>query len=1163
MPIRLYDGFEFSFATKFNPDIHGGGAVGGALTGHTDDYINLSADDANREISVGHSVRIGGEPGFGSSYHVTAIYYSAITTVQFVDGEGNDAEALVNSITVTTEDTNGAERVFTFLTGSNVPEEGFGEVSSISFTSSFPQMLNSVSDDLFPELFEDRESSIADPGTTGGGSGPVDEVIHDLILTSLSDIPSSNEILEFSDGTLSSVADNVTVRHDQTDTGEIGVGDELVINGITYEIVEIGSMSDPTVSDQAFPMGQAVSEIPVFVLENAGTGDQFVALGMPDDSNATGTHQGIFQIEVGDVDVGPGQIVATFDLDGNNNVSLGAEPSGNGPFEFSLHDAIRITAPIGEPSPPDGVTLSTGVGGQLLSVEDGLELVTRVEGTLSLGDTLVMESGGVPTSYSLDGITVYQNATADLADGSTDVPMGARAAYQLVFSRSDGQPGEDLVFLVPSDSANSNSGDLPQIISINVPGGFSTPPEPTSLDLSDLSDDNNVSLAPSLQVVNDVIRIDATELPAGAEAVFNVGGLEEVHDDVFVETSAGGTVEIGSTLDLGGEQVTVVSTASYTGARIEYSEDGSNTNVISDYSGDLWLVEYGDGSQTLLMPQVDGVALPEITSISFVNATVTTSSGGSAIDQYGINEDVSIGDPQVYDLIEVARPLTAADSGAKLETGIDLLRVEDEAVVQGAGPQGNWQVGTEVEIDGVTYVTLSIQEISGDGSGFNLVSGDTVSSIEPLYLVSISEPGAEDIKQFIVTPDSVGDLEGISSISLGSVSFQDDFIISNVADNYSDNDTVTLSTLQPEEDAFIYDAIRISSDLAGTDFLQTGTTLTANAELVGMEEPLVLPWGTGDGDSDLDIGEYLVVGDRSVRFEGHIPVGATALLADGTTVENRAAVLFRFVDDDLDPPAPVDYLVFHDQPSGIDLPGVVSVTITSVPFTSGTVRNLNDNFGSDDDVFLACFCRGTQIETENGLRKVECLQVGDLVRTVDNGYQPIKWVGSRSVPGKGKFRPVRISYEVGGKSCDLFVSPQHRVLISPRNSELLFFETEVLTAAKFLVDAGVAEFVECDEVEYFHIMFEEHEIVYSNHIATESFLPIGGLVAEDNAGIMDEFTELFHDVNPQIEMQRTHQTCRRCLKEFEMRCLRGDFAFRLDLDVDEISAPKLNFVVAV
>lgn len=144
---------------------------------------------------------------------------------------------------------------------------------------------------------------------------------------------------------------------------------------------------------------------------------------------------------------------------------------------------------------------------------------------------------------------------------------------------------------------------------------------------------------------------------------------------------------------------------------------------------------------------------------------------------------------------------------------------------------------------------------------------------------------------------------------------------------------------------------------------------------------------------------------------------------------------------------------------------------------------------------VPCFVRGTMILTEKGDVAVESLKVGDLVWTKDHGLQPIRWIGAKSVENmlsvlNEKIRPIRISAGALGlntPAADLLVSPQHRVLVRSSIVKKMFGAEEVLVAAKQLLQVdGIDVVTDMNTVEYFHILFDQHEVVLSNGAETES-----------------------------------------------------------------------------
>lgn len=176
---------------------------------------------------------------------------------------------------------------------------------------------------------------------------------------------------------------------------------------------------------------------------------------------------------------------------------------------------------------------------------------------------------------------------------------------------------------------------------------------------------------------------------------------------------------------------------------------------------------------------------------------------------------------------------------------------------------------------------------------------------------------------------------------------------------------------------------------------------------------------------------------------------------------------------------------------GLITPSTGGVTYTSADKEDGFVT-LRDgtviNFEEIENV-IVCFTHGTMIATDKGEKPVETLAAGDTVLTKDNGLQELRWIGSRTVPAKGNLAPIMIKAGAMANDRDLMVSPQHRMVVEGWKSELLFGEREVLAAAKHLVNNDTIYVKEGGEVEYFHMLFDAHEIVFANGAASESFHP--------------------------------------------------------------------------
>lgn len=144
---------------------------------------------------------------------------------------------------------------------------------------------------------------------------------------------------------------------------------------------------------------------------------------------------------------------------------------------------------------------------------------------------------------------------------------------------------------------------------------------------------------------------------------------------------------------------------------------------------------------------------------------------------------------------------------------------------------------------------------------------------------------------------------------------------------------------------------------------------------------------------------------------------------------------------------------------------------------------------------ITCFTPGTQIRTPCGARNVEQLNIGDWVQTVDSCKQQIRWIGRRVLHGpdlaaKPELLPIRISAHALGANLperDLVVSRQHRMLVSSPIAQRMFGQSEVLVAAiKLTALPGIYIDHTVDRVEYIHLLFDEHQLIYAEGALTES-----------------------------------------------------------------------------
>lgn len=184
-------------------------------------------------------------------------------------------------------------------------------------------------------------------------------------------------------------------------------------------------------------------------------------------------------------------------------------------------------------------------------------------------------------------------------------------------------------------------------------------------------------------------------------------------------------------------------------------------------------------------------------------------------------------------------------------------------------------------------------------------------------------------------------------------------------------------------------------------------------------------------------------------------------------------------------------------------------------------------FAITGDLVVPCFTRGAVIQTPSGPVPIENLVEGNLVLTRDNQAQPIRWIGSSLITGEmlnqfPELRPVRIGKDALGANCEQLLSPAHRVLLTGWRAETLFGENEILATAKSLInDQTISIARDVTKVEYFHILFDNHEIINADGAWSESFHPDALHMGSTSAATRDEVLTIFPELETSAEGYET------------------------------------------
>jgi hypothetical protein len=202
-----------------------------------------------------------------------------------------------------------------------------------------------------------------------------------------------------------------------------------------------------------------------------------------------------------------------------------------------------------------------------------------------------------------------------------------------------------------------------------------------------------------------------------------------------------------------------------------------------------------------------------------------------------------------------------------------------------------------------------------------------------------------------------------------------------------------------------------------------------------------------------------------------------------------------------------------------------TVTATSASSTlEFTFTDPGGYFGLDDVSVAdeaACYVRGTRILTDRGEVRVERLAIGDLVITACGGLRPIRWLGYRRIdisrhPNPSAVRPVCVSagaFGGGLPRCNLWLSPGHNVAS----------EGALMPISCLMNGRSVAQ-IERDEVEYWHVELDAHDVILAEGLPAESYLDCGNRTAFANGGA-------FVEAHPDFQPKHWAETCLPLVKE--------------------------------
>jgi Hint domain-containing protein len=174
-----------------------------------------------------------------------------------------------------------------------------------------------------------------------------------------------------------------------------------------------------------------------------------------------------------------------------------------------------------------------------------------------------------------------------------------------------------------------------------------------------------------------------------------------------------------------------------------------------------------------------------------------------------------------------------------------------------------------------------------------------------------------------------------------------------------------------------------------------------------------------------------------------------------------------------------------------------------------------------------CFAKDTRIATPTGETAVDALSIGDTIINSDGTCVAVKWIGCQTVHklfSGPRMQPVRIRAGILGDDLphsDLIVTADHGMIIDG-----------LVINASALVNGTTIDFVRMselpDQVTYYHIETENHDIILANGARAETFVDVVSRSVFDN---YQEYLDLYGAERIITEMDRPRISSKRLVPE--------------------------------
>jgi hypothetical protein len=811
---------------------------------------------------------------------------------------------------------------------------------------------------------------------------------------------------------------------------------------------------------------------------------------------------------------------------------------------FSVADETDLTTALGSISLPSGINAAPNTA-YTITLTAAISLTAAASLDLDTGSSLTLEGDALfatgQTFTVIGSITTDLNftGTITLDGGSVDnvaVTSGPPATGSFTGQIVDTSGAGDGVVNAGNITYSGIGG------AVDFTGGTNTTDNTGTIDATSAA---GVGVFFAAGTVDNGTTTDTTSLITGGTFGVEITGAGLVSNDGTISVSGAlgtavylgsGTIDNGTVLD-----TTALITSPYFGIEVAgagfVANDGTITGTVGDgvYLGS-GTVDNGAAGDTTALVDSDtgnGVQVQDgpgiVDNFGTISATddvgVYLASGGTltnegtAADVTGAFDGVVIGQPgsSFAGTIDNYGTITA-NGDTSVNTVIGVFLENGGTVVNGlaAGSTATIQGNSDgVLIDGGAVGAGALVQnegtISGNigvnflGDGTDEAAGTIVNDglIESLAGVSPYAVVFGDGNGRLVL-DSGGSFVGAvlgSSAEGGTTTLE-----------LATGTTGTLSGLATNAGTVTDTAGTFDFSLIGTIDIDSGASWTISNPgtfaTVYDAGALTIASGAGVGFVQLQSGGAVTLqGSATSGQTVQYVVGATATLAlaapnSGAPSAVQAVIEDFGLDGTIDLQNIANSLVTGFSYSGSMLDVLDNATTLAVldlpgPFASNSFMHMADNASGTfitTDV-TPCLTTGTAIRTASGDVLVQDLRVGDHVVCVGGPARPVRWIGRRRVdvarhPSPASVAPVRVcrdAFADGLPRRDLLLSPDHAVYVDG-----------VLIPIKHLVNDGSIAQVEADEIEYWHVELDRHDVMLAEGLPVESFLDIGNRAAFSN-----------------------------------------------------------------